>query len=74
MGNGGIPNLNGKMMANRKEIRCDKCRYEETPCKVCQKKRIRLDRQNANRQSRDSIMRDCGLVKVRGALGGIYWE
>lgn len=26
------------------------------------------------RQTRDQAMRDCGLVKVRGALGGIYWE
>lgn len=26
------------------------------------------------RQARDSAMRDCGLVKVRGAMGGAYWE
>ena len=26
------------------------------------------------RKAREQIMRDCGLVKVRGALGGIYWE
>lgn len=26
------------------------------------------------RQARDSAMRDCGLVKVRGAMGGTYWE
>jgi len=26
------------------------------------------------RQSRDNAMRGLGLVKVRGALGGVYWE
>lgn len=26
------------------------------------------------RPSRDEIMKDLGLVKVRGALGGIYYE
>ena len=25
-------------------------------------------------KDRDSIRRSCGLVKVRGALGGTYWE
>jgi hypothetical protein len=31
-------------------------------------------RKNANRNSRNQIMRDMGLVRVRGALGGVYWE
>jgi hypothetical protein len=31
-------------------------------------------RARANRKARDQVMRDCGLVKVRGALGGTYWE
>ena len=26
------------------------------------------------RQDREQVLRDCGLVKVRGALGGTYWE
>ena len=29
---------------------------------------------NRERRSRDQAMRDLGLVRVRGALGGIYWE
>lgn len=29
---------------------------------------------NANRRARDAAYRSCGLVKVRGALGGTYWE
>lgn len=26
------------------------------------------------RRERDQVMCDCGLVKVRGAMGGTYWE
>ena len=26
------------------------------------------------RKERDQVMRDRGLVKVKGALGGTYWE
>lgn len=29
---------------------------------------------NKARRDRDKIMRDMGLVKVRGNLGGTYWE
>lgn len=28
----------------------------------------------ARRKERDAIMRSFGLVKVKGALGGTYWE
>jgi hypothetical protein len=31
-------------------------------------------RQAANRRDREDALRSCGLVKVRGALGGVYWE
>lgn len=31
-------------------------------------------RANRARRERDQVMRDCGLVKVRGAKGGTYWE
>ena len=31
-------------------------------------------RRKAQRRARDQIMRDMGLVKVRGALGGTYYE
>lgn len=33
----------------------------------------RVRRNNARKQ-RDDLLRSCGLTKVRGALGGIYWE
>lgn len=35
---------------------------------------LRLHKQAIRRGERDSAMRDAGLVKVRGALGGIFWE
>jgi len=31
-------------------------------------------RRNRDRRFRDQAMRDIGMVKVRGALGGTYWE
>lgn len=31
-------------------------------------------RRNANRRARDEVMRSLGLTKVRGAMGGVYWE
>ena len=37
-------------------------------------KQAAKDRRNRNRRERDQAMRDCGLVRVRGELGGIYWE
>jgi hypothetical protein len=34
-------------------------------------RRIRAGR---NRREKEAVLRDTGLVKVRGALGGTYWE
>lgn len=34
----------------------------------------RLHRQALNRASREDALKSLGLVKVRGALGGVYWE
>ena len=50
---------------------CEECR--DGSCNTCKafKKRQRA---NANRKARDAAMRSLGLVKVRGALGGTYWE
>lgn len=38
-------------------------------CADCARKR-----RAAARREREAIMRSCGLVKVRGARGGVYWE
>ena len=37
-------------------------------------KRNKAERRNAARRMRDQVRRDCGLVRVRGALGGVYWS
>jgi hypothetical protein len=49
------------------ENRCAACE-EETQTK---NRRVKARRQ---RKAREQAMKDCGLVKVRGALGGTYWE
>lgn len=32
------------------------------------------ERRRRNKSIRESVLRDLGMVKVRGALGGTYWE
>jgi hypothetical protein len=32
------------------------------------------EQRNRRRRAREQAYRDCGMVKVRGALGGVYWE
>lgn len=34
----------------------------------------RNHRSQANRKAREDALSNLGLVKVRGALGGVYWE
>jgi predicted RNA-binding Zn-ribbon protein involved in translation (DUF1610 family) len=50
----------------------------ENLCPVCDgtegKRRKRNARARANRRARECALESCGLVKVRGALGGVYWE
>lgn len=53
------------------DTRIQFCDSETTAHVLAEVKRLR---HNRNRRVRDSVMRDCGLVKVRGALGGTYWE
>lgn len=36
--------------------------------------RARKDRKNAARRAKHQAYLDCGLKRVRGALGGIYYE
>lgn len=38
------------------------------------KAKAKRDRKNQARRERDAIRRDLGLTRVRGALGGVYWE
>jgi hypothetical protein len=36
--------------------------------------KARRERANVARRERDQIRRDMGLKRVRGSLGGVYWE
>lgn len=46
---------------------------EQGFCQLCAD-RSKTRRANMARKERDQAMRDCGLVKVKGNLGGTYWE
>lgn len=35
---------------------------------------INTAKSSANRKAKEQAYKDCGLVKVKGALGGTYWE
>ena len=41
---------------------------------VADAENIKRAKRNKARRDREQLMRDMGLVKVRGALGGTYWE
>ncbi len=51
---------------------CDACRYERE--NLTKKQIERNRRARLNRQAHADAMRSLGLVKVRGNLGGSYWE
>lgn len=50
------------------ENHCTRCDGLET------RKAIGKSAKTASRRIREGILRDMGLIKVRGALGGTYWE
>lgn len=61
----------------RREEHCTHPDQEWCDCDWC--RLVHADEQkrqhrNALRRERNQAMRDLGLVKVRGALGGTYWE
>lgn len=45
----------------------------ENLCEECENERKKAKRRAA-RKAKDEVMRSLGLVKVKGALGGTYWE
>ena len=59
---------------------CEKCGVEistkdgENRCQECEEGRKLTAKRKAARKDREDALRSCGLVKVRGALGGVYWE
>ena len=50
------------------ENRCDRARCQDAPEVAVKPKKKRRP------SARDEAMRSCGMVKVRGAMGGTYWE
>lgn len=54
--------LNGTPMFGKRAL-CDPCAEW-----------LKLKRKNLRRRERDQAMRDLGLKRVKGSLGGTYWE
>jgi hypothetical protein len=60
---------------------CETCGEEiatrdgDNECAACEDaSRRRRAKRRAARRERDATLRSLGLTKVRGALGGTYWE
>jgi DNA-directed RNA polymerase subunit RPC12/RpoP len=59
---------------------CELCGIEiatkdgDNRCTECEHKVHLKAKKKAQRKANDDAMRSLGLVKVRGALGGVYWE
>jgi uncharacterized Zn finger protein (UPF0148 family) len=59
---------------------CEKCGEEiytldgDNICADCENKKKKNAKRNAARKAREDAIRSCGLVKVKGAMGGTYWE
>ncbi len=49
----------------------------ENRCQECEdglRTKAKREKAKANRKAKEEALRSCGLVKVRGALRGVYWE
>lgn len=59
---------------------CGKCGVEiytkdgDNKCPLCNSGKTKKDVAKANRQARHQAMIDLGLVRVKGAMDGIYYE
>jgi hypothetical protein len=64
---------------------CTNCGIEidtrdvDTMCQTCEdaegnRKALTAKRRRENRKAMDDAMRSIGMTKVRGAMGGTYWE
>ena len=69
----------------RKENHADDCRFagfvppsqRKTDAETgypLQEQIAKADKRNTARRERNKAMQDMGLTRVKGALGGIYWE
>lgn len=48
--------------------------YASSTLQQACKARHKTKRASINRTAREEAYRSCGLIKVKGALGGTYWE
>lgn len=59
---------------------CEVCGEEiytkdgDNRCEACEDKQRKSAKRREQRKAREDVLRSVGLVKVRGALGGTYWE
>lgn len=62
---------------------CEVCGEEiftkdgENSCETCEgqvKRAAARARQNVARKERDAVLKSLGLKKVKGSMGGTYWE
>ena len=59
---------------------CEVCGAEiatkdgDNRCEACDRKEAFKVGRNKARREREAVLKELGLVKVRGALGGTYWE
>ena len=63
------PAISKCICENKNAIEC-KCGAFFNEVKAFAKRTAR----NKARRERNQAMRDLGLVRVRGSLGGVYWE
>ena len=49
-------------------------RHGENCCVDCIGKTHVQGNKAALKREREQVMRDIGLIKVHGAMGGVYWE
>ena len=59
---------------------CEVCGVEictkdgENRCDSCEEKSRKSKKATARRRATEAALMSLGLVKVRGAMGGTYWE
>jgi hypothetical protein len=63
---------------------CEHCGVEidgldgDNLCRECEESDVEIKpttkRKGLSRRDRDDLMSSLGLVKVKGACGGVYWE
>jgi len=55
-------------------MNCKKCNKEISQASYSLDKLCSSCRAKVTRKAKEQAYKDCGLVKVKGALGGTYWE